>query len=141
MAENALRSRPPLGLLHDFTTDGSEAFPGTLDLKGNGARPFVDGARALALAHRLPATSTAARLRGAAAAGALPQAEAAALVEGFHYIQSLRLRRQYLESDFAAGAENRIDPARLNAMDRRILKAAFRQASILQERLKLDYDL
>ena len=61
MVENALSARPPLGLLHDFTTDDSKAFPGTLDLKGNGARPFVDGARALALAHRLPATSTAAR--------------------------------------------------------------------------------
>ena len=141
MVENALRSRPPLGLLRDFTTDGSAAFPGTLDLKGHGARPFVDGARILALAHGVAATSTAARLRGATAAGALPQAEAAAMMEAFHYIQTLRLRRQYLEPDIVAGAENRIDPARLNAMDRRVLKAALRQASVLQERLKLDYEL
>ncbi len=141
MAENALRARPPLGLLRDFTTDGSEAFPGTLDLKAFGARPFVDGARTLALAHRLPATSTAARLRAAAEAGALPQAEAATMVEAFHYIQMLRLRRQYLEADVAPGAENRIDPQRLNIIDRRILKEAFRQATVLQERLKLDYAL
>jgi CBS domain-containing protein len=141
MAENALHSRPPLGLLHDFKTDDSKAFPGTLDLKGHGARPIVDGARILALANGLQATSTAARLRGAAAAGALPQAEAAAMVEAFHYIQTLRLRRQYLETNIAAGTHNRIDPARLNAMDRRILKAALRQASVLQERLKLDYEL
>lgn len=141
MAENALRARPPLGLLRDFTPDASEAFPGTLDLKAYGARPFVDGARTLALAHRVPATSTAARLRAAAAAGALPRAESATMIEAFHYIQMLRLRRQYLEADIAPGAENRIDPARLNVIDRRILKEAFRQATVLQERLKLDYAL
>ena len=141
VALNALQARPPLGLLRDFTPDDSTAFPGTLDLKGVGARPFVDGARSLALAHGLPATSTAARLRGAAASGALPEAEAAALIDAFHFIQMLRLRRQYLESGIAVGAENRIDPARLNAIDRRILKEAFRQASVLQERLRQDYAL
>ncbi len=141
MVENALRSKPPLGLLRDFSPDDSGAFPGTLDLKAYGARPITDGARILALAHRLPATSTAARLRGAAAAGALPQGEAAAIVDAFHYIQMLRLRRQYLESGLEPGSENRIDPARLNAIDRRILKEAFRQATMLQERLRLDYEL
>lgn len=141
LAESAIRVRPPLGLLRDFTPDESEAFPGTLDLKGFGARPIVDAARMLALAHGVAATSTAARLRGAAAAGALPLAEAGALVDAFHYIQILRLRRQYLDADVPAGAENRIDPGRLNAIDRRILKEAFRQSVILQERLKLDYAL
>jgi len=141
LAQSATRVRPPLGLLRDFTPDESAAFPGTLDLKGYGARPIVDAARMLALAHGVAATSTAARLRGAAAAGALPQAEAGALADAFHYIQILRLRRQYLEANVPAGAENRIDPQRLNAIDRRILKEAFRQAVILQERLKLDYAL
>lgn len=141
LAESAIRVRPPLGLVRDFTPDESAAFPGTLDLKGYGARPIVDAARMLALAHGVAATSTAARLRGAAAAGALPKAEVDALVDAFHYIQTLRLRRQYLDADVPAGAENRIDPERLNAIDRRILKEAFRQAVILQERLKLDYAL
>jgi len=141
MAENALRAQPPLGLLRDFATDDGGAFPGTLDLKGLGARPIVDGARVLALTHRLHATSTAARLRQAAAAGALPAKEADALLDAFHYIQTLRLRRQYLESDIAPGAENRIAPEQLNVIDRRILKEALRQASILQARLKLDFGL
>ena len=141
MAETALQAQPPLGLLRDFTTDESREFPGTLDLKGNGARLFVDAARTLALAHGLPATSTAARLRAAATAGALPQAEASAMVDAFHYIQTLRLRRQYLEQDIAPGSENRIDPHQLHGIDRRILKEAFRQAGVLQGRLKLDYAL
>jgi CBS domain-containing protein len=141
MAQTALKAQPPLGLLRDFATDDSREFPGTLDLKGNGARLFVDAARTLALAHGLPETSTAARLRAAAAAGALPPAEASAMVDAFHYLQTLRLRRQYLEKDIAPGSENRIDPQQLQGIDRRILKEAFRQAGVLQERLKLDYAL
>ena len=141
MIANALRLRPPLGLLRGFTADDSAKFPGTIDLKGHGARLFVDAARVLALAHALPATGTAARLRAAGAAGVLPQTEAAAAVEAFHYIQGLRLRRQHLEGEVPQGAENRIDPARLNAVDRRILKAAFRQAALLQERLRMDFGL
>jgi CBS domain-containing protein len=46
-----------------------------------------------------------------------------------------------LEGELAAGAENRIDPARLNEVDRRILKAAFRQTALLQDRLRADYTL
>ena len=63
------------------------------------------------------------------------------MVDAFHYIQMLRLRRQFLEKDIAPGSENRIDPQQLHDIDRRILKEAFRQAGILQARLKLDYAL
>ena len=141
MAANALRVRPPLGLLADFAPDDNAEFPGTLDLKAFGARPLVDAARTIALARALSATSTAARLRAAAAAGALPQAEAAAAVDAFHYLQGLRLKHQYVEGGYARGAENRIDPDRLNEVDRRVLKAAFRQAALLQDRLRGDFAL
>ena len=141
MVANASQSRPPLGLLDGFVADDGGKFPGTIDLKAFGARPFVDAARVLSLAHALPATGTAARLRAAGAAGVLPQAEVAASVDAFHYIQGLRLRRQHLERDVPPGAENRIDPDKLNAVDRRILKAAFRQVALLQERLRMDFGL
>lgn len=141
MMENASRVRPPLGLLDGFVADREGKFPGTLDLKAVGARPFVDAARVLSLAHALPPTGTAARLRAAAAAGALPGDEAVASVGAFHYIQGLRLRHQHLERGVPPGAENRIDPDRLNAVDRRILKAAFRQAALLQEKVRMDFGL
>jgi CBS domain-containing protein len=141
MAGNALRSRPPLGLLDGFVSDAPADFPGTIDLKAFGARPFVDAARILSLAHAIPATGTAARLRASGDAGVLPQDEAQACLSAFHYIQGLRLRRQYLERDVPRGAENRIEPDRLNAVDRRILKAAFRQAGLLQDRLRQDFGL
>ena len=141
MAENALQVRTPLGLLGDFAPPDAGQHAGTIDLKGYGARPIVDVARTLALARGIPATNSAARLRAVAAAGALPGAEAEAAADAFHYIQALRLRRQHLEGSLPKGTENRIDPARLNEVDQRILRAAFRQAALLQERLRADYAL
>jgi CBS domain-containing protein len=141
MTESASQSRPPLGLLDGFVAEDAGRFPGTIDLKAGGARLFVDAARVLSLAHALPPTGTAARLRAAGAAGALPPEEVSASVDAFHYVQGLRLRHQHLEGEPPKGAENRIDPEKLNAVDARILKAAFRQAALLQERLRMDFGL
>jgi CBS domain-containing protein len=115
MAQTALQTRPPLGLLSDFSSR-------ELDLKLLGARPFVDAARVLALALGSAETGTAARLR---AAGETVAADA------FHFVQTLRLR----------STANRIEVEKLSPIDRRVLKEAFRQARLLQERLRLDYDL
>ena len=115
MAETALRARPPLGLIADFSED-------EIDLKALGARPFVDAARVLGLAAGCPETGTAARLRAAGEKTA---------VEAFHYVQMLRLRNE----------GNRIQVKALNDIDRRVLKEAFRQAQTLQNRLRLEYQL
>jgi CBS domain-containing protein len=111
LAEAALQSGPPLGLLQDFAQD-------PLDLKAGGARLFTDAARVLALAAGSGETGTATRLRAAGA-------------DAFHFIQGLRLRH---------GA-NRVAVAALGAVDRRVLKESLRQAAALQRRLKLDYGL
>ena len=113
MALAALQARPPLGLLADFSAD-------ELDLKLSGTRPFVDAARVLALAAGSGETNTAARLQAAGEGTA---------AEAFHYLQTLRLRRE----------SNRVAVADLSDIDRRVLKGAFRAASLLQQRLGLDY--
>ena len=115
LAEVALQTRPPLGLVSDFSAE-------ELDLKALGARPFVDAARVLALAAGAPETGTVARLRAAGEKNA-PGA--------FHFIQTLRLRHE----------RNRIHRDELNDIDRRVLKEAFRQAVLLQERVRLDFSL
>lgn len=114
LTENALRSRPPLGLLHDFSAD-------TLDLKASGARPFVDAARVLALADGIAETGTARRLRAR---------DEARAVEAFHFIQGLRLRHGNL---LAVGS--------LGALERRVLKEAFREGVLLQQRIRMDFGL
>ena len=139
MTENALQCQPPLGLIRDFTFDNNKEFPHTIDLKMHGSRPFVDAARIFALANGVAVTSTAQRLRGAAEATSLG-ADIEAMIDGFYFIQQLRLRHQQGLKGEEAGA-NRIDPDALNELDRFILKEAFRQARKLQDKLKLDYRL
>lgn len=139
MAEIALQTSPPLGMLRDFSFDGNQAFPRTLDLKGAGARLFVDAARILALAAGIGETGTAQRLRALGERGKLGGEDVAALVNGFFFIQQLRLRAQ--QSGEPAGAANRVDPAGLNELDRQVLKVALRQARKLQDRLRLEYRL
>ena len=132
MAENAMRNRPPLGVVRDFVV-GKEH---KLDLKLNGITPFVDAARIFALAAGVAHTSTIARLRQSAGALNVPAIEAEGWVDAFLYIQLLRLRHHH-----EGAMDNLVDPESLNELDRRILKEAFRQARKAQARLAQIYQL
>jgi len=113
-----------------LSSDGAQAH--TLDLKINGSTPFVDAARIFALHAGVSETGTAARLRGAARAWKMAAGEVEAWVAAFHFIQLLRVRHQHAQHTRGEVAGNRIDPEQLNALDRRILKEAFRQGRKLQ---------
>jgi CBS domain-containing protein len=130
MAENALVNEPPLGLFGELVLE-----EGKLDIKMEGARPFIDGARLLALAKGVAATGTVQRIK----ATVHPETDAQAMLEAFHFVQGLRLRNQIHGVEYKEA--NRIDPNALNELDRRILKEAFRQARKLQSRIKMDYQL
>ncbi len=140
MAENAMRLRPPLGVVRDFVV-GKEHM---LDLKLNGITPFVDGARIFSLAAGVTHTSTIQRLRASAAMMKVHPNEIEAWIDAFLFIQVLRLRHhdeQKTRGVSDDALDNLIDPERLNELDRRILKEAFRQARKLQARLALEYHL
>jgi len=139
MAENALRARPPLGLFRDFSFDANKEFPRTIDLKASGARLFVDVARILALANGIAETGTPQRLRAAAEMGKIGRDDVGAIVDAFFFLQQLRLRVQ--QEGAPMGLANRVDPARLNELDRFVLKEALKQAKKLQGRIQMDYRL
>jgi CBS domain-containing protein len=139
MAATAIQTEPPIGLFRDFVFDKSEAFPHTVDLKVSGSRLFVDAARVLALAAGVGETGTVERLRALTERGRLGRDDIGAVIDGFFFIQQLRLRLQ--QSATPAAMVNRIDPDSLNELDRLILKEAFRQAKKLQGRLHTDYRL
>ncbi len=142
MAENALQAKPPLARWRDFITEGPPNTPGTINLKMYGVRPFVDAARVYSLAHALPQTNTADRLRAAGSVGALPTDETLSMLAAFFLIQRIRLAHQAGVDSLASHDEpNRIDPNTLNKLDRRSLKEAFRIARDLQSRLAMDYQL
>ncbi len=139
MAANALRNRPPLGLVRDFVVASDGEHANTLDLKLNGTTPFVDAARLFSLASGASVTGTASRLRAAAPKLNIAGAEIEAWISAFFFIQMLRLRGQHEENQAGVEMDNRINPDALNDLDRRILKEAFRQARKVQARLALDY--
>jgi CBS domain-containing protein len=140
MAANALNNKPPLGVVRDFVLGKGN----TLDLKLNGITPFVDAARIFGLAAGVTHTNTIQRLRMSASKMNLHKSEIDAWIDALLFIQVLRLRHHDEASERGLGddaLDNRIDPERLNELDRRILKEAFRQARKLQARLALEYHL
>jgi CBS domain-containing protein len=142
MAENALRNAPPLGgLFRDFRLSGQGAQSNTIDLKINGVAIFIDAARIWALAHRVPATATVERLEGAAARGALSEGDLAAWTDSYDYIRMLRMRVNQEQAAAGQRLSNRVAPDRLNDLDRRILKEAFREGRRLQSQLAQGYGL
>lgn len=136
MTRNALGRRPPLGLVRDFVLDGEGDEAGSVDLKLNGATLFVDAARILALAAGIGETGTVRRLRGAGAAWKLDRQEVEGWVEGFLFIQQLRLRLHQSQLDTGRALSNRYDPEGLRGVERQALKEALRQAKRLQGRLE-----
>lgn len=139
LAANALRNQAPLGWLQDFVTSGEAARRNTIDLKVNGATLFTDAARIYSLAHGIARTNTVARLHEFGARHSGPAAEIRAWIEAFDFVQAMRLRHQHLQHAQGAAMDNRVNPDDLNALERRILKEALRQARELQRRLALDY--
>jgi CBS domain-containing protein len=137
LAVNALRNRPPLGMVRDFVTGEDH----TIDLKLNGITPFVDAARIYGLAVGGVQTNTLQRLREIAAPLNISKRDIDAYCEAFLFIQLLRLRLHHTQSEQGATLTNRVDPDTLNNLDRRILKEAFRQARKLQTKLGLDYQV
>lgn len=140
LAQYALETKPPLGLISDFITDDGGDARGTIDLKKSGARLFTDAARVLALASGVSHTNTVQRLRQAGAALNMPKGEVDAIAEAFFFLQTLRLRGQ-MGADATVREPNRINPDTLNEVDRRILKESLRQLRKLQSRIALDYQL
>jgi CBS domain-containing protein len=130
LTDSALERSPPLGLIRDFVTDEK----GCIDLKLSGIALFVDIARVLAVAGGIGDSSTQRRLRRAGAARKVPTAEIDAWIDAFHFIQLIRVRSQHEQHVAGEPLGNRVDPARLNAVDRKILIESLRQAGKLQKR-------
>jgi CBS domain-containing protein len=118
--------------------EGGGAF---IDLKKFGSRLFVDCARVFSLAHGINTASTIKRLRRTSHFPGGVGTGVEAMVDAFNFIQLLRLRHQHLETGQGRPGDNRIFIDRLNQLDRRILKEAFRQARNLQQRIKMNYQL
>jgi len=141
MAEAALQARPALNRFGGFATEDAPGASGSINLKAQGARIFVDAARIYALAYGAPQTNTAERLRAVRGALGMSEVDAAAAIEAFHFVQRLRLQNQVVQREGEPEAANRVAPGRLSRVEQAALKEALRTAKDLQSRLALDYQL
>jgi signal-transduction protein with cAMP-binding, CBS, and nucleotidyltransferase domain len=130
LGRNALQSRPPLGRLWGFSPERSGPHAGTIDLKRDAIRVFVDAGRALGLSCGSLAPGTEQRLRDAGERARIAPRQVEAWVEAFQYVQVLRLRLQ--RAGQPDGSANRVAPAALNELEQRFLLEALRQAQALQ---------
>ena len=135
LALNALSHSAPLNWTGSIAVDDA----GLIDLKLQGAAIFVDVARIYSLSHGVAATSTRERLEAVGPLLGVAAPEYQAWVSGFEFLQTLRLRIQ-LEGTAPPQQPNHLEVARLNDIDRRILRESFRVARSLQQRLQLDYE-
>jgi len=136
LAANALRNQPPLTLFGGFRTRERHGLRG-IDIKTDGATPFVDAARIEALAEGSPATRTDQRL-ALVPERALPAED---LNAAYDFIQRLRLRHQYQQIQRGDAPDNLIDPDELDGLTQRLLKESFRIARKLQRHLSIAYQL
>jgi CBS domain-containing protein len=141
MAQNALETRPPLGFLGGLAVEKGGANPGTIELKRDAIRIFVDAARILGLATGSAGPSTEQRLREAGARSGVSSGQVEAWIEAFQYVQVLRFRHHYDLSQAGKELDNRIDPRRLNSLEQRFLIESLRQARTLQDRVARAYRL
>ncbi len=141
LAETALRNQPPSGGLFEIAGGAWRAGSSGFDLKTQALTPFVDAARVFALASGIVETSTEGRLRALAERGVLSERDVGAYVESYRYLQLLRLRQHQAQAHAGEPASNHILPGSLNALDRRIMREALRQAADLQKLLRYSYRL
>ena len=138
MADNTLRNRVPLnwlGALETQVIEGRQWF----DLKHQGTALFVDMARLYALAHGVAATGTRERFEALGPLLQVEPHESQTWIASFEYLQMLRLQVQLLPNGAAQQQPNLIELAKLNDIDRRILKECLRVARSLQQKVELDY--
>ena len=142
LARFSLSFRPPTGFLRGLVVEHSGEHRGQLDLKHGGLVPIVDLARWAGMAAGVTSASTPERLRAAAAAGTLSEADAA------HAGRRLRARhgpaRRSTTSSRSKPARSptttSIPPA-LSPLTRSYLKEAFRAVASVQKGISTELSL
>ncbi len=135
MAKNAINYQPPLGFFRQFVLEKSGEHKDTLDLKLQGIMPIVEIARIRSLAAGELRVSTRNRLRAAARAGEISDADAANLVDALDFIEQLRVEHQSRQLKNGLAPDNHLAPGDLSPLARQNLKSAFSQVRVSQSAL------
>jgi len=117
---------------------GGEA---NLNVKKAGMFPLVHGVRSMALAERIDATSTEARIQALQVAGALDAETAQELTESLHFFMGLRLKAGLDEMDRGQPVSGKVDLVGLTPLERDLLKDALAAVRRFRAQLRLRFRL
>jgi CBS domain-containing protein len=135
LARFALSHRPPTGFFRGLVVESTGEHRGRLDLKQGGVIPIVDLARWAGIAAGVTSASTSERLRAAAAAGTLPEAQARTLEDALALITALRLEHQVAQIRADQDPDDYVNPGELSDLTRSYLREAFRAVASIQKRV------
>jgi CBS domain-containing protein len=131
----SMNDRPPSGFVRGFVVEHFGEQKGHLNLKKSGLRPVASLARALAQRTGDPTGSTPQRLDRAHRSGLLTADEADALKGAFSLCYHLVFEGQVAAIKTGKRVESAIDPTKLDSLERRHLRSAFRTINGIQDRL------
>lgn len=115
---------------------GGEA---SFNLKKAGIFPIVHGVRSLALASRIAATGTGARLQALVQAGVLSKENGQDLTEALHFFMGLRLKAGLEEMDLGQPVSGKVWLERLTPLERDLLKDALGEVRRFRAQLRLRF--
>lgn len=125
LAENALASRPPLGVLRRFILERSGDHHDTLNVKKRGVLPIVELVRLHALANGIDAVNTHQRLLALSKSKAMALSDSRNLEDALTLITQIRLDAQVEQLVNGEAPSNHLDPKSLGKLQRGYLKDAF----------------
>jgi CBS domain-containing protein len=138
LARFALSHRPPTGFFRGLVVESTGEHRGRLDLKHGGVLPIVGLARWAGIAAGVTSASTGQRLRAAAAAGTLSEADSRTLEDAYALITGLRFEHQLRQLRAGEPPDDHVDPATLSRLTRSYLREAFRAVAGVQRRVAAD---
>jgi CBS domain-containing protein len=140
LARFALSHRPATRRFRGLVLDHGGDHPGTVDLKHGGLVPILDLARWGAMSAGVTSATTPERLRAAADAGTLPEADAHTLRDAFELVNNLRLEHQVTQIRAGRRPDDHVDPEALSSLMRVQLRQAFRAVATIQKRVAAELD-
>jgi CBS domain-containing protein len=139
LARNGLYNRPPLGFFRQFVVEKSGQHKEKLNVKTKGLIPIISSVRVLALELGVKQTNTLQRMREIDKASSLDREFMSNLREAYGYMTYLRIKNHFDARATGEKADNFINPARLNTLERKMLKESFKLIFSLQEQMTSRY--
>ena len=139
LAQNALLSKPPIGMFGKLMVEPKGENKGAINVKG-ALLPVVDLARIYALKHRVVQTNTLTRLFRLYTKHVLNNKQYIDLVQSYNYVMQMRFLRQITTIvDEEKQPDNYINPQNLSYLDIAMLKAVFKKIEQIQQKLKSEF--